>query len=177
MAVPVFANVSVVAPLGVPTGTLPNASGFGVIILTDPLAPFPWSVITCGEFEAVLMMVSVAVRSPVAVGVNVNEIGQGTWGTNSTPLKSPTHPPIVVSKKNEKSVGFAPPRTAFAVSTSGRVPVSVNVATCGLLDVPINVLGNVTVAGATAAVVGLIPEPVSVTVCGTPIAPAVVLVT
>jgi hypothetical protein len=84
---------------------------------------------------------------------------------------------LLLGKVNEKSPGLAPPSTAFAVSSSGRVPVFVKVTNKGALGAPPTVVsGKVRVAGATVAVVSANPEPVSVTVCGTPRAPGVELV-
>ncbi len=42
----------------------------------------PMSITVCGEFEEVSMMVNVAVRVPVPVGVKTKEMGQATCGLN-----------------------------------------------------------------------------------------------
>lgn len=75
--VPVFFTVAGLLALVTPTATEPNASFVGVtVIFTVAAAPVPERLTTCGEFEAVSVIVIEPVRVPAAVGVNVTLIAQ-----------------------------------------------------------------------------------------------------
>jgi hypothetical protein len=72
-------NVSVSGPAVMPTGTLPNASGFGDGVGTKSV-PVPLSVIVEGVFLPLLLTVSVSEHDPAAVGAKFTPIAHEAGG-------------------------------------------------------------------------------------------------
>ena len=72
-------NVSVSGPSVMPTGTLPNANGFGDGVGAESV-PVPLSVIVEGVFLPLLFTVSVSEHGPAAVGAKLTVIGHEAAG-------------------------------------------------------------------------------------------------
>jgi hypothetical protein len=75
-----FCNVRTLPALVVFTAWLPNASDEADKVVGA--VPVPLNCAVCGEFEALSLTVSVPVRAPRAVGVEVTEIVQLSFAAN-----------------------------------------------------------------------------------------------
>src|SRR5215831_7980697 len=87
-AVPVLVMVTVWAALAVPTAWPPNASE---LVLRDSVGwvPVPLRPTCCGESAALSEIISVPVRPPVCVGVNVTLIVHVPPGATVVPVHVP----------------------------------------------------------------------------------------
>jgi hypothetical protein len=72
-------NVTVSGPAVMPTGTLPNACGFGDGVGAESV-PVPLNVIVEGVFLPLLFTVSVSEHGPAAVGAKFTVIGHEAAG-------------------------------------------------------------------------------------------------
>ena len=157
-AVPPFVNVTVWGELVAPTGVFANERLVGI---TDAFAvllvPVPVNATVCGLFVAESVKVSVAVRVPAAVGVNV---------TLTVQLPEPAKVVPQVFAEMAKSPALAP-EMAMLVMLIDAVPALARVTDCGELVELTLVAAKVRLAGVTDAfAVLLVPVPVNATVCG-----------
>ena len=121
----------------------------------------PLKEAVCGEPAALSATETVAAKLATELGVNVTEIVQDEPAASVSPQ-------VVVSAK---SVGFAPPIVTPEI-VSVAFPVLDNVSVCALDVTPWTTLPKLTVVGESVATGagGTVPEPVSVAVCGEPVA-------
>src|SRR6266852_657936 len=125
--------------------------------MDGPYCPVPVTATVCGLLLALSDTVRVAVRAPVALGVNVTEMVH-------LPLACTLPSHVLVSAK---SPGSAPANEMpLIVSVVGRLFVSVTFLAA--LVVPTVCAANVSEVGDTVACAT--PLPVSATVCGLPAA-------
>jgi len=128
-ALPVLLRVTVCAPLVVPTGWLPKPRLVGERLTTGAVAavdvPVPERLTVCGLPLALSVMLTEAVRLPLAGGVKVTLIVQ--WAPAATEL-----PHVLVSAKFLLLV----PMTARLVILKVALPVLLRVTVCALLVVP-----------------------------------------
>ena len=126
------------------------------------LVPVPVNGTVCGLPLALSVMVSVPMRAPVAVGVNVTLIVQvfdPAVAGNVAGLIGQADAPVLVSAKS--------PDAAMEMIVRGPVPVFVSVTVCGALGVFSNWLPKVRVVGASpTAGVGFAPVPLNPKFCG-----------
>src|SRR5271155_4711338 len=139
----VFITVTLIAALVVVSACDPNAKLLGVTVtVAVPGVPVPVKVTVCGV--------------PVPVGLNVIE---NTHGSASTPMLG--HCAKVAPAKS--------PLVTMLLKISGKLPLFDTVTVCAALVDPtawppnVNAVGVIPIASAT-------PVPVSVTVCGLPVA-------
>src|SRR5437763_12598789 len=129
-----------------------ETAGTGVVAV-------PFSVMLCGLPDALSVTLRLALRLPPAVGLNVTEIVQFTFGAS---VLGPIGHVVVCAK----SPGL-PPASPTLLIVRGAVPVLVTVAVCAALAVPTSCDPNVRLVGARlTAGVGVVPVPLSVTACG-----------
>jgi hypothetical protein len=123
-AVPELVRVIVCAALGVLSTCAANVRLAGERVAPGP-APVPVSATVCGLPAALSVMVSVPLRTPGAVGVNVTLIVQLAVGATEVPqlLVSPKSPPFT-------------PLIAILETWSVPLPVFVRVTLCATLAVP-----------------------------------------
>ena len=76
MVVPVFVSVAVFALLVVPTNWLENARLVADKLTPGAVTPVPVRLMRCGLPDALSVIVTVPVRVPVVVGLNVTLIVQ-----------------------------------------------------------------------------------------------------
>ncbi len=139
----------------------------GIEMITCAFVPVPFSETDCGLPVALSAILNVAARAPVAVGVNVTLMVQFAFAAR---LPDGLHVPAVAPLPNAKSLLLAPlienPAKLAAVN-----PVLLTVRLCAPLVVFNGWAANVKLLGATVTVaVPLVPVPVSVTICGLPVA-------
>jgi hypothetical protein len=152
-AFPVLFSVTVWPALVVPRFWLVKVRLVGVAAATGAL-PVPVRVTVCGLPPALSVMLTEAVRAPVAAGVNVTLIVQ-------LPLAATELPQVLVTAKSPGSVPVVP--TLVIVKLA--FPVLVRVTDCAALVVPRFWLVKVRVAGERLTA-GPLPVPVRATVCG-----------
>src|SRR5208282_402445 len=129
----------------------------GVSAAEGPVAPVPLRVTFCGLFPALSMNSSMAVRAPMAAGVNV------TSTTQAAPAPREVPQPF---EKTAKSPGFVlAGLMPMLVMPSGEPPELVSVTLMGALVVMVTCGAKVTVPEGVA-VGGASPVPVTPTVCG-----------
>jgi hypothetical protein len=150
-ALPVLFKVTDCAGLVVPRFWLPKATLLAVR-LTVGLVPVPVRLTVCGLPAALSETVSVAVRLPGAVGVNVTLMVQ-------LPPAASELPQVVVSGK---SPGLGPV-TARLAMLKARLPLFVRVTDCAGVEVPSNWLPKVRVV-AERPTSAAVPVPVRFTV-------------
>jgi hypothetical protein len=147
----VFFTVTTLAALVVPIISAVNVSLVGVAVTTTVGAlPVPVRFSVCGEFDAVSVIVSVPVRVPTLVGVNVTLAVQ-------LPPPASVLPHVLVSAKS--------PVVANEIVVDSP-PVFFTVTTLAALVVPSVCAANVSVVGVAVTITGAVPVPVSFTVCG-----------
>jgi hypothetical protein len=153
----VFVTVTLSGALEVVRACDPNARLVGVTVtVAVPGVPVPVSVTVCGLAVPVSVNVIAPVRVPVAVGLNVIE---NTHGFASTPILG--HCARVAPAKS--------PLVTILLKNSGKLPLFDTVTVCAALVVPTAWLLNVNEVGAIPIATAT-PVPVSVTVCGLPVA-------
>ena len=123
--------------------------------------PVPVRPTDCGLPPPLSVIMTEAVRVPVAVGVNVTLIVQLAW--------APTLPPQVLV--SAKSPGFAPLRLMLVIVIACTASLLVNVTVWAALVDPTAWLPKVRLVGVS---VMSVPTPVSATVCGLPEALSVI---
>jgi len=148
----------------VPPGLMLCSGVVTVIVKSAEVAfvPVPVSVAVCGEPVALSATLSVAEKLVVDAGVKVTEIVQVASAVSVEPQ---------VFAEMAKSVGFVPVMVT-PVIVSVAVPVLVRMVEIAVAVDPTTVLGKgivVTESDAPGANKG-VPVPVSVTVCGEPVA-------
>jgi hypothetical protein len=155
--VPVLVRVTVCALVVTPTLMPANVRLLGEAPATGIPTPVPLSEAVCVEpvtLPVLSVTVSVALRLPGAVGVNVTEIVQ--FAPTATLV-----PQVLVCAK---SPGLVPVMAMLAI-VSGPVPELVSVTVCALAVTPTFVLLNGTTVGESPAVGTPAPVPLSETVC------------
>jgi hypothetical protein len=156
-AVLVFVTVTINGALLVVTACDPNAKLLGVTVtVAVPGVPVPVNVTVCGLAVPLSVNVIAPVRVPVPVGLNVIE---NTHGAASTPILG--HCANVAPAKS--------PLVTMLLKFSGKFPLFDTVTVCPALVVPSAWLPNVNEVGAIPIATAT-PVPVSVTVCGLPVA-------
>jgi len=155
--VPLFITVTLKGALVVVSACDPNAKVLGVTVtVAVPGVPIPVSVTVCGLPVPVSVNVIAPIRVPVAVGLNVIE---NTHGGFSSPMLG--HCASVAPAKS--------PLVTILLKISGKLPLFDTVTACAALVVPTAWLPNVNAVGAIPIATAT-PVPVSVTVCGLPVA-------
>jgi hypothetical protein len=166
---PVLLRVTVCAALVVPTGWLPKPRLVGKRLTTGPV-PVPERLTVCGLPLALSVMLTEAVRLPLADGVNVTLIGQ-------LPPAAAELPQVLVS---EKSLAFVPV-TVMLVMLKAALPVLLRVTVCAALVIPTGwlpkprLVGKRLTTGAVPVEAVDVPVPERLTVCGLPLALSVML--
>jgi hypothetical protein len=158
--VPVLLSVTACALVVVPILVLANVRPLGEAPAIGIPTPDPLSAAVCVEPETLLelsVIVSVALRLPGAVGVNVTETVQFAPAAKLLPQ-------ALVSAK---SPGLVPVIATPAI-VSDPVPELVKVTVCALAVTPTFVLLNGTTAGESPAAGTPVPVPVRETVCVVP---------
>jgi hypothetical protein len=142
-AFPVLVNVTISAPLVVPSGWLANVRLFGANETADSggAAPVPVNAIVCGLLASLSVLVRVAVSLPVPDGLNVTLITHEPFAGTLAPL---VH---VVPLAIAKSPAFAPLIAAVAVIFSAALPSFVTVTVCAELVAPTFSLPNTMLPG------------------------------
>jgi hypothetical protein len=124
--------------------------------VTDTDIPVPVSATVCGDPVALSVMVRVPLRAPDVVGVKMTAMAQF----------APTamaEPQVFVSLKS--------PPAAMEVTATATEPELVRVTVCAVLLEPTASAVKVRLAGAKVTVGGgVVAVPLSVTVCGDPVA-------
>jgi hypothetical protein len=160
LALPVLVTVTGVFPDTVLMVRLPKAIEAGVRERTGvPLMPVPVSATVCGEFGALLVIVSVAVFAPVVVGANRTLIVQLPPGATEV------HPLVCWNWP-----GFVPVRATLVMF---KVAVPVLVTTTGEFGDTVLITRfpkGIAAVETLAASVGAVAVPVRVTVLGEPAA-------
>lgn len=159
---PLFVSVVACAALVVPTACWPKAMLDGVSV-TAPAAPAPVPVsgTLCGLVAALSLIVTPAVRLPPAAGEKVTEIVQVAFRASVDGLSG--H--VVV---RAKSAAFVPV-IAMLVIVNTVVPEFVSVVDLAALVVPTPWEAKARLVGLNVTA-GLIPVPLSATLCGLPAA-------
>ncbi len=124
VSVPVFVSVTVCAAVEVPRAVAANVSVEGERD-TVGAVPVPDRDMVCGEEAALSLTLSVAVRAPLAVGLNATLIEQFAPAAKLAPQ-------VLFSVKSD---ALAPPTVTLEI-VSDAVPVFVKVAICDPLVVP-----------------------------------------
>lgn len=157
---PVFLSVTVCVADVEPTLVEVKVRLVGERLTAGAPAPVPLRATVCGEFGALSLKLSVAVKVPAAVGLKVNVTTQEA-PTANVPL--PTHD--VAPWKSEPLV---PVIVGLLVKVRVAVPVFLIVTVCEADAAPTAVDGKVRLVGETVAamVVGAAPVPLMATVCG-----------
>ena len=137
-ALPVLLRVTVCTVLVLPTAWLPKARLVGER-LTTAAVPVPERLTLCGLPRALSVMLSEAVRLPLAEGVNVTLIVQ--WAPAASDL-----PQVLVSAKLLPLV----PVRARLVMLKAALPVFLRVTVCAVLVVPTCWLPKARLVGLTA---------------------------
>jgi hypothetical protein len=153
--VPVLFRVMVWAPLGDPTDWLLYERVEAERLVTGPL-PVPVKLTVCGLPKALSVMLTEAVRLPVAVGAKVTLILQ-------LPPAGTELPQLLDSLKSPAFV----PVTAMPVMVKAAVPVLLRVTACAALVVPRIWLLKVRLVELRLTV-GPPPVPVRLTLCTLP---------
>jgi hypothetical protein len=155
---PLFDTVTVCAALVVPTAWLPNVSEVGAIPIATA-TPVPVSVTVCGLPVALSVNVIVPVRAPAAVGVNV------MWKAHGVP------PTAMLGHCASVAPAKSPVIEIF-VNVTAVFPVFDTVNVSGELVDPNPSIPKGNGDGVIEIVppVAAVPVPVSVTVCGLPVA-------
>jgi hypothetical protein len=154
----VLVTVIVWAALVVPTSWDPKASVAGERVSAGPV-PVPVKATLRGVPGALSVIVTAAVRTPAAVGVNVTAMAQDA-------LTARLEPQVVVRAKSALLV----PVIVLEVSVSAAVPVLVTVTDWLMLDVPTGWLAKVRLVADSVTAGVPVAVPVSATVCGLPAA-------
>src|SRR2546427_8218873 len=131
--------------------------------------PIPASDTDCGLPGASSVMVTVAVRAPVAAGVKLMLIVQLAPGATE-----PAQVGQVLSAAKAKSAACAPVMVML-VRFSGAPPLLVSVTFCAGLVVPTRCSPNALLVAESVAVGGVTPVPVSDSDCGLPAASSVMV--
>jgi hypothetical protein len=163
VSVPVFVTVSAIVALVVPLGTKPKLTPL-VERLAVGAVPVPFSVTVCGDAVALSLTLSVAVRAPVAPGLNVSLMTHAPLG--AVKIAPFVH---VVPVAFAKSAAFVPVIvTAFAAArVTVPVPVLVSVTVTAVPVVFTRWFPNGTGEGLSdAESTAAIPVPLSGTICG-----------
>src|SRR2546427_414264 len=129
--------------------------------VTAGTIPVPASDTDCGLPGASSVMVTVAVRAPVAAGVNVTVKAQLADAATGPPARGHGATP---EPATAKSPGFEPAR-AMLVMLRLAVPLLVRVTVCAVLVALSRWLTTARVVG-TRAAAGITPAPASDTYCG-----------
>jgi hypothetical protein len=124
LALPVLVSVTVCEGLVVPTGSEGKVGGADKLTVVP--VPVPLKLTVCGLFAALSLIESVAVRLPVAEGVNVTLTVQVLLGM--------TVAPVQVSALLAKSLAFVPPSVTVEIVRLA-VPVLVTVSAWAALVV------------------------------------------
>jgi hypothetical protein len=163
-ALVLFDSVAACELLLVPTAEEVNVRLVGLDVTLPVLpAPEPVSVTLCGLFVAESVKLNVAVRVPVAVGLNTTDAVQ-------LPDAARLVPHVLLEML--KSPAFVPLIATVEIVTDALVPLA-SVAACDALLVPTAVEANVRVVGLAPTPPGA--KPVSVTTCGLLVAESVKL--
>ena len=137
----------------------------GIVIITGELLPVPFNETSCGLPVALSAMTSVAVNSPVLLGVNVTPMVQFEPAAK-VPVGLQAFVPLASAK-----LPLSSPVIENPVNVTGPVPVFVTVTFCAGLVELIVCEANVSDVGDTVTVAGpFMPVPVNITVCGLPVA-------
>jgi len=162
-ALPLFVSVTDCGALDVPTFCDANVRLVGASVTVGAFAgaPVPVRLTLCGLPVALSVILTLAERAPVAVGLNVTLIVQFAFAARLAGQ-------VLVSVK---SLAFAP-AIVMLVIVSAALPEFVSVTACGALDVPTFCDANVRAVGAsiTAGAFAAVPVPVRGTDCGLPVA-------
>ena len=127
----------------------------------------PLRLMVCGLPEALSVMLMVATRAPVVVGVKVTLKTQVAFGASVV-----TQLAGVVEEA--KSPGLVPPRL-IALMVSGPVPVLVSVTVWAALVVPTKRLPKLRLVLGVKVTAGAMPVPLRLMVWGLPLALSVML--
>lgn len=166
-APPLLVSVTVCAALVVPMAWLVNVKLVGEGVAVGGVTPVPDRLMTCVVGEASSVSVMVALYAIAVAGVNVTAIVQVLFGAVKPTVELFVQ---VVPDPGTmaKSAGFVPP-SATVLMSSVAVPVLVTVIVCAALVVVWIWFANVTVLELSETA-GCVPVPVSVNVCGLPVA-------
>jgi len=157
---PVLVNVTLCAPLALPTAWLGKVTLATLRLAAGVPVPVPLNCTTCvlpGVLLALSVIVSVAVRLLPPFGVNVTLMLQFVPATNVAPQ-------VFVSEKSPELV----PPSAMLDIVRDPVPELLTVTVSGVAEEPTFVLGNASEAGETLAVETARPTPVNGMVCVEP---------
>lgn len=154
-APPELVTVIFCGGLVVPTATPPNETAVEERVTEGAAVPVPVSWTVCGEFGASSVIVSVAVRTPVADGVNVSatmHVAPAAYDVAVHPLFMPKSPAFV-------------PVTCIEEMCNAAVPEFAIVVVCGALAEPCPVVAKEIACGVivTAGLATGGPAPVPVT--------------
>ena len=170
-ALPLLLTITVIAALVAFAAVVGNTKGVaGVKVTAGAVAAvaIPVSVTLCGLDGALSANCNVAVRIPVAVGVNVMPTVHVALAASAAPLQ--------VFAEIAKSPAFVPV-TVAVVMFKVAFPVFCTVTVAAALVVPWGVFGSCTgLVGVmvTAGVAAAKPLPISARVCGLPVASSVI---
>src|SRR5436305_1945247 len=157
-------NVIVWAALVVPTFWLANVRLDGESDACATAVPVPLNPAVCGDPVALSVMLTAALRTPAAVGVNVTEIVQ-------LPPAATLDPQVLVWAKSPLFV----PVIAMLVMLRVAVPGLLNVIVWAALVVATFWLANVRLDGESDTCATAVPVPLNPAVCGDPVALSVML--
>jgi len=162
--VPLFLTVTVWASLVEPTICAGKAMDVGVTVTVGVVAavPVPVSLTNCGEPVALSAIERAAVSVPAAAGLNSTETVQVAPTASEVPQ-------VVADFRNDVALV---PVIVSEVIVMAAVPLFFTVTTCATVLDPTVVEANVRLAGdsVTTGAVAAAPVPVSVTLCGEPVA-------
>jgi len=154
-APPELVSVTVCWVLCEPIKTLPKPTLGGVMVSSAGAMPAPAKGMLCGEFAPLSVSKSAAAAGPDAVGTKL------TVSWQLAPAAT-VDPHVLVS---ENSDAFAP-ASETPLIVSGDSPVLVTVTVCAVTLVPMTMLPKFRLGGESDAVAGVMPVPLSGTVCG-----------
>ena len=159
VALPVLLRVTVCVVLVVPTGWLPKGRLVGERLTRAAAGvPLPERLTVCGLPLALSVMLSEAVRLPLAEGVNVTLIVQLVPAATLAPQ-------LLVCAKSLALV----PASARLVMLKVALPVLLRVTVCAVLVVLTAWLPKARLVGERPST-GAVPVPERLTVCGLPLA-------
>ena len=163
VTVPVFLSVTTCASLVAPVIVFGKAidAGVSVTVGVADAVPVPVRATVCGVPVALSATERLAVRAPVAAGLNSTETVQLAAAASEVPQ-------VVADFRNEVALV---PVTVSEVSVTAPVPVFFTVTNCAAVVEPTDVDAKARLAGDSETVnVAAVPVPVRATVCGEPVA-------
>ena len=141
---PVLVRVTLWGMVVAPTVWLPKLSAVGLKLAAGPVTPLPERGTPCGEPGALSTNCRLALRVPVAEGVNVTEIEQFAPGASVLP-----HVLAEIAKSDE----FAPLTASLVSANVVALALLVSVTLCGLDVEPTISLPKLTAIGLKLAAV------------------------